>query len=73
MRKLNTKPIHALLTRLSEAFLLYTGLTFLAESTSEVTAILSAFAIFWVMTDWAIWFYKSVIQPSATQIAKQNK
>lgn len=70
--KINVKPLHNIIRRLSEAVLLYTAADYLMRASNEVEVGVVAFGMFWIATDLAIWSYRYIVQPAAKAIASSN-
>ena len=68
----NLRPAIKFLSMVSSAVVAYTGIDYLLRSTNEPTAIIVAFALIWVVSDVAIYFYNYMVKPSAEAIAKSK-
>jgi hypothetical protein len=55
---------------MSEAVVLYAGLSYMFTVDNTIELGVIAFGLLWLSSDFAIWVYRYVIQPSAKAIAK---
>ena len=64
------KALYDLIRRMSEAVVLYAGLSYMFTVDNTIELGVIAFGLLWLSSDFAIWVYRYVIQPSAKAIAK---